>query len=159
MRQPVLNQTLQRPVHLGRRAETLPAQLVEQVVGTERGLSLFQRRKDTLLVGTDYGAGSLTASGAMTLDAGEVTDEFADYFNTLPGNTYGALSGTSMATPEGRRAYTEMVVPSTPSGNGAGRRWAPRALAAAMKFSSSRLPSPSRRNAGEMAKSRSSSSS
>ena len=35
-------------------------------------------------------AGSLTAAGAMTLDAGEVQDEFADYFNTLPGNTYEA---------------------------------------------------------------------
>ena len=33
-------------------------------------------------------AGSLTAAGAMTLDVGTVTDTFADYFNTLPGNTY-----------------------------------------------------------------------
>ncbi|MDZ4126740.1 MAG: calcium-binding protein, partial [Hydrogenophaga sp.] len=33
-------------------------------------------------------AGQLTAAGAMTLSASEVQDDFADYFNTLPGRTY-----------------------------------------------------------------------
>jgi hypothetical protein len=34
----------------------------------------------------------------MTLDAGEVTDDFADYFNTLPGNTYEVLGAPVQIT-------------------------------------------------------------